>query len=71
MHPLALPALVATALLAFSTLYAAWSRGSPLRAPEMSVGRLAVALGVATYAATLALWSLRWLGWFGGPVHVG
>jgi hypothetical protein len=71
MHPLALPMLVASALVAASTVWATFRLGSPVRLWRTRLGRAALALVAATYAATLLLWVARWFGFFGGPVPVG
>jgi hypothetical protein len=69
MHPLALPVLLAAGCFALSTVWVTYRRGYPL-VHESRLGRGAlVALGVV-YVASIALWGLRWLGCFGGPVPV-
>lgn len=70
MHPLAVPVLVAGALLMASTVWATVTVGSPIRLHRTLFGRLAIALVIAVYGAALALWVLRWFGYFGGPVRV-
>ncbi len=70
MHPLALPVLVAGALLVASTVWATFSAGSPVHAHRSRLGRVAVTFAVAVYGATLVLWVLRGFGCFGGPVPV-
>jgi hypothetical protein len=70
MHPLAVPVLVAGALLMVSTVWATVTVGSPIRTHRSRFGRAAMALAIVVYTATLALWLLRWLGYFGGPVPV-
>ena len=69
MHPLAVPMLLAGATFALSTVWTTYARGAPL-IHESRFGRVAIAaLGIA-YVAGLALWVLRWAGYFGGPVAV-
>ena len=70
MHPLAVPVLVAGALLIASTVWATLTTGSPIRLRGSLVGRIAIAVALVVYAATLGLWVLRWFGHFGGPVPV-
>jgi hypothetical protein len=70
MHPLALPVLVAGALLVASTVWATFSGGSPAHLHRTRLGRGALALAVAVYGATIVLWVLRGFGCFGGPVPV-
>jgi hypothetical protein len=70
MHPLALPAVVASVLVAFATVWATMTFGSPMRTHRTRLGRVAIAFGVAVYGATFAVWVLRWFGFFGGPVPV-
>jgi hypothetical protein len=70
MHPLAAPAFLATALLAVSTLRAAWTTGNPSAVRGTGLGRVAVALAAIVYAASLGLWVARQLGALGGPASV-
>jgi Protein of unknown function (DUF2752) len=70
MHPLALPVLLAGALLALSTLWTTLEVGSPFVFHQRRFGRATLALAVVVYLAALAFWGLRWLGFFGGPVPV-
>jgi hypothetical protein len=70
MHPLAVPVLVAGLMLVAASVWATLQLGSPLRLHRTRFGRVALAAGVVTYGATLALWVLRWFGLFGGPVPV-
>ena len=70
MHPLAVPVLVAGALLLTSTVWATATLGSPIRVHRSLFGRIALALALVAYGAALALWLLRGLGYFGGPVPV-
>jgi len=69
MHALAVPVLLAWGAFALSTVWATYRFGYPLIHRTRS-GRAAIALLVVTYAASLALWALRWMGHFGGPVPV-
>ncbi len=70
MHPLAIPVLVAGALLAASTVWTTFTLGSPIRLWRSLFGRVAIAVAIAVYGAALGLWVLRWFGCFGGPVPV-
>jgi hypothetical protein len=70
MHPLAAPVLVAGGLLMASTVWATVTVGSPIRLHRSRAGRVALAVAIVVYGAVLALWVLRWLGYFGGPVPV-
>jgi hypothetical protein len=71
MHPLALPVVIAGALVAVSTVWTTLEIGTPFEFYRRRTGRAALALAAVVYAATLVLWALRWLGYFGGPVPVG
>ncbi len=70
MHPLAVPALVATALLAASMIRATLATGSPSLFHRGQLGRVALAAMAIVYVAALGLWIARSLGFFGGPVPV-
>jgi hypothetical protein len=70
MHPFALPVLGVWLLFMASTVYATWTADTPLAFYKGRFGRSALAAMVVVYAATLALWILRWFGLFGGPVPV-
>jgi len=70
MHPLALPVLAVGILLVSSTVWTTLFLGSPLRVHRSPGGRFAISAAVVLYAAAFVLWSLRWLGLFGGPVPV-
>jgi hypothetical protein len=70
MHPLAVPVLGVGLGIAAASVWATWSMGSPVRLTRTRTGRAAIAFGIAVYTAALALWVLRWFGWFGGPVAV-
>jgi hypothetical protein len=70
MHPLAVPVLAAGVLLVVSTVWATATLGSPIRVHRSLFGRVALAVAVFAYGATVGLWLLRWLGYFGGPVPV-
>jgi len=71
MHPLAVPVLLAGALLMASTVWATVTVGSPIRLHRTPLGRVALALAAVVYGGALGLWALRWFGYFGGPVPVG
>jgi hypothetical protein len=69
MHPLALPVIAAGATFALATVWTTYVYGWPM-VHKSRLGRASlVGLGVA-YAASIVLWGMRWLGWFGGPVSV-
>jgi hypothetical protein len=70
MHPLALPVLVAVGLVALSTAWTTVDTGSPIPFYRSRLGRAALVLAIAVYAAALLLWIARWFGFFGGPVPV-
>jgi hypothetical protein len=70
MHPLALPVLAVGVLFATSTVWTTLLFGSPLRVYRTPFGRFAIGSAGVLYASALALWILRWLGLFGGPVQV-
>jgi hypothetical protein len=70
MHPLAVPVLLVGVMIATASVWSTGSMGSPVRAMQSRVSRVALWVAVAVYAATIALWALRWAGWFGGPVSV-
>jgi hypothetical protein len=70
MHPLAVPVMAAGLGIAAASLWATWSLGSPVRLTRTRLGRAAIAIAIVVYAAAFALWTLRWVGWFGGPVPV-
>jgi hypothetical protein len=70
MHPLAIPMLLAIALLVVSTVWATASLGSPVRVHRSRLARAALVLVAVVYAAAFVLWVLRWLGYLGGPVPV-
>jgi hypothetical protein len=71
MHPLALPVLAASALVVVSTVLTTLEVGTPLGFYRGRLGRTALTLAVVVYVAMIALWGVRWLGFFGGPVPVG
>ena len=52
------------------TVTATLQLGSPLRMHRTRSGRAVIAGAVVVYAAAMALWALRWFGFFGGPVPV-
>ena len=70
MHPLAVPVLGAGSLLILSTLWTAFTIGTPFYIHQSRFGRAALAFAVFVYSVTTALWVARWLGYFGGPVPV-
>ncbi len=70
MHPLAVPILVAGTLLVGSTVWATLVVGSPVRLHRSLFGQGAIAAAIVVYVAAFALWVLRFLGYFGGPVPV-
>jgi hypothetical protein len=70
MQPLAVPVLIAGALLAASTVSATVTLGSPVRMLRTHFGRAAIVIAIVVYGGALGLWGLRWLGYFGGPVPV-
>lgn len=71
MNALAAPVLASGVALVAATLVSTYRAGTPFEAHSTRLGRAAlVGLGVA-YAAAFVLWTMRWCGWFGGPVAVG
>jgi hypothetical protein len=70
MHPLALPVLAAGSLLVLSTVVAALTIGTPFYLHRIRLGRVALGFAAIVYALAAALWVMRWLGYFGGPVPV-
>jgi Kef-type K+ transport system membrane component KefB len=70
LHPLAVPVLFAGVLLVVSTVWATLSTGSPMRLHRSRFGQGAIAAAIVVYVAALALWALRFFGYFGGPVPV-
>lgn len=69
MHPLAIPVIAAGATFALATVWTTYVYGWPM-VHKSRLGRASlVGLGVA-YTASIVLWALRWLGYFGGPVSV-
>jgi hypothetical protein len=70
MHPFAVPVLGVWLLFMASTVYSAWSAGTPLTFYRDRFGRITLAILVVVYCATFVLWLLRWFGYFGGPVPV-
>jgi hypothetical protein len=71
MHPLAVPALAALALLASSTIRATLETGSPALFHRDPLGRVALAALAVFYVGALVVWGLRSFGYLGGPVSVG
>ena len=70
MHPLAIPTLLATLLIALAMLRVTFVRGGPGGMVDDRLSRLAVVAFVAIQMASVALWIARMLGAFGGPVAV-
>ncbi len=70
MHPLAVPVLTAGALFVVSTVWTTFATGSPVTVYQRGAGRAAIGLLAVVYVAAIALWILRWFGFFGGPVPV-
>jgi hypothetical protein len=70
LHPLAIPILAATALVALATVVATWTRGNPAALLEHRAGRLVLWAWAAVHAASVLVWALRLAGCFGGPVPV-
>lgn len=71
MHALALPALAVGVSFAVATVWTTFEQGTPLFFCKTRFGRATLAVAIVVYSAALALWALRWLGLFGGPVPVG
>jgi small neutral amino acid transporter SnatA (MarC family) len=70
MHPLAIPTIVATSLIALAMVRVTFVRGGPGGMVHDRLSRLAVLALAAIQIASLALWIARMLGAFGGPVPV-
>ncbi len=70
MHPLALPTVLATALIALATVRAVLVRGTLGALFDDAIGRAPFVLLLALQVAALALWVARMFGAFGGPVPV-
>ena len=70
MHPLAIPTLLATALIALAMVRVTFARGGVGGMVDDRLSRLAVVAFVAIQIASVALWIARMLGAFGGPVAV-
>lgn len=70
LHPLAVPTLVSQVALAVASIVATSRFGMPWRLWRARWGRAAVGLVGLVFVADLALWILRALGAFGGPVPV-
>jgi hypothetical protein len=70
MHPLAVPVFAAVSLFVASTVWTTFATGSPVTVYQSRLGRAAIGLLAVVYVAALALWILRWFGFFGGPVPV-
>jgi hypothetical protein len=69
MNAFAAPVALASAALALAALDEA-PTGKAGGAQSRSRLRAALAAATITYGAAVALWALRWLGMFGGPVPV-
>jgi hypothetical protein len=70
MHPLAVPVLFVGTVLVLSTVWATLVVGSPMRLHRSRFGQGALGAAIVVYAASLVLWVLRFLGYFGGPAPV-
>jgi small neutral amino acid transporter SnatA (MarC family) len=70
MHPLAIPTLLAAALLVLAMVRVTFARGGPGGMVHDTLSRLAVLAFVAIQVASVAVWIARMLGAFGGPVPV-
>jgi hypothetical protein len=70
MHPLVVPAVCATGLLAFTTVWLVWREGSLASLWRDRMTRAAITLFAVVYAVIVAFWLLRFAGLFGGPVPV-
>jgi hypothetical protein len=70
MHPLALPILATGVLLIAATIWETFATGTPFLLHRGRFGRTAIALATLVYTLAAALWVLRWLGHFGGPVPI-
>jgi hypothetical protein len=70
MHPLAVPSALGAALVAVTTVWATYTRGSPLEVWEFPAGRWALFFFGAVSGLTLVLWLVRAFGALGGPVPV-
>jgi hypothetical protein len=71
MNALALPVLAAGLALVGATSATTYRVGTPFAVHTTRLGRAAIAGLALACAAAVALWALRWFGWFGGPVTVG
>jgi hypothetical protein len=71
MNALALPALLVGSAFALATVVTTARAGTPFEVHRTRSGRAALVAAMIVYAAALALWVVRWFGWFGGPVAVG
>jgi hypothetical protein len=70
MHPLAIPTLAATLLIALAMVRVTFVRGAPSGMVDDRLSRGAVVAFVAIQIASVALWVARMLGALGGPVAV-
>ncbi len=69
-HPLLIPNVLATAAVVLAVVWATYSMGWPHEVWRRPWGKAVVAGFAMVQIAVLALWVLRFLGWFGGPVPV-
>lgn len=69
-HPLAVPATLAYAAMALTSVAAAWRTGSPFAVFESQWGRRALYLLMGVMALVFLLWIARGCGALGGPVPV-
>ena len=70
MHPLAVPAAATWMIFMAGTVWTTWTAGTPLAVLQSRQGRATLLAIVVVYAAAFVLWTLRWFGFFGGPVPV-
>ncbi len=70
MHPLAVPAILAYALVALAATRTTLLTGVPWELWRTRFGRAAAIGALSLFAAMVVLWLLRMGGLFGGPVPV-
>jgi Protein of unknown function (DUF2752) len=70
MHPLAVPAVLATGGLALATVWATVRSGSPLHLWGTKLGRGAIVVLAVVEVLAVMLWGVRAMGFLGGPVPV-
>lgn len=70
MHPLAIPAVVATALVALAMVRVTFLHGTPATMASDRLSRVAVVAFAAVQCASVLVWIARLFGAFGGPVAV-